>query len=58
MNLRQQAVNYIKSLSEQERNNLKQMVINGATCCITYAEKNNINPQLFNQELKKIFTEE
>lgn len=55
MSIREIAVKYIKSLSPDERKALSNMVNNGITCCITYAQKHNINPEMLTNELKQIF---
>lgn len=52
------AVKYIKSLSDSDRQSLKNMIKNGITCCISYAKENGINKIAFNNELKAIFSEE
>ena len=57
MNIREAAVKYIKSLQEPERVALKNMVLNGAICCHTYAQKHNLTPEMFTNELKAIFKE-
>ena len=54
-NIRTTAVQYLKSISEDERKNLKTMLNNGIKCCIGYAKRNKINPDVFNQELLSIF---
>ena len=57
MDIREAAVKYIKSLQEPERLALKNMVLNGAICCHTYAQKYNLTPEMFTNELKTIFEE-
>jgi len=57
MNIREAAVKYIKSLQKPERIALKNMVLNGAICCHTYAKKHNLTPEIFTKELKAIFEE-
>lgn len=57
MNIRDMAVKYIKSLQQPERVALKNMVLNGAICCHTFAKKNDITPEMFTSELKAIFEE-
>lgn len=56
--IRQIATNYIKSLSETDRQSLKNMIKNGITCCISYAKNQGVNTMAFNNELKAIFAEE
>lgn len=57
MDIREKAVKYIKSLQQSEREALKNMVLNGAICCHTYAQKHNLTPEMFTKELKAIFEE-
>ena len=57
MDIREIAVKYIKSLQQSERDALKNMVLNGAICCHTYAQKHNLTPEMFTKELKAIFEE-
>ena len=57
MDIREAAVKYIKSLQQSERVALKNMVLNGAICCHTFANKHNLTPEMFTRELKAIFEE-
>lgn len=54
-NIRTTAVQYLKSISEIDRKNLETMLTNGIKCCIGYAKRNKISPDVFNQELINIF---
>ena len=55
MNIREAAVKYIKSLQPAERLALKGMVQKGIICCHTYAQKHNVTPEMFTNELKLIY---
>lgn len=57
MSIREIAVKYIKSLSQPERNALKNMVEKGLVCCHSYAKKHNLTPEMLTNELKAIFEE-
>lgn len=55
--IREIATRYIKSLSNSDRESLKNMINNGITCCISYAKSKGVNTMAFNDELKAIFME-
>ena len=54
MNIREHAINYIKTLSFEDRNKMKTMLEHNVICCFGYAKAHNLDPVLFNQELKSI----
>lgn len=49
------AIQYIKSLTQLERNRLKNMLSNGILCCAGIAKDLNIDVNDFNAELRRIF---
>ena len=57
MDIRQIAVKYIKSLSEQDRKALKEMVFNGVQVAQDYAKRHNVTSEQITSELKAIFKE-
>lgn len=57
MSIRLLAVEFLKSLSEEQRNKLKTMVENGVQVGIDYANRNGITPEQLTNELKAIYKE-
>ena len=55
MDVRQIAIDYIKSLSENEKEKLRVMLEHGITCGADYARQNEIEPVQLTEELKLIF---
>ena len=55
MEVRQIAINFIKTLSNNDKEKLKVMLAHGITCGADYAKKNNIEPLQLTEELKLIF---
>lgn len=56
MDVRENVIKYLKTMSEPERKRLKTMVKNGVTCCVGYAKDLNIDPDDFNAELRRIYS--
>lgn len=52
--IRYYSIQYLKKLTETERKNLKKMIEKGYTCCIGYTKVNEIDNDLFTQDLYKI----
>ena len=55
MEVRQIAINFIKTLSPTDREKLKTMINHGITCGTDYARQNEIEPLQLTEELKLIF---
>ena len=55
METRIAAINYIKSLSESDKEKVKSMLLHGIICGADYARQSGIDPQLFTNELKSVF---
>ena len=55
MEVRQIAINFIKTLSENEKQKLKTMLSHGVLCGADYARQNEIEPVQLNEELKLVF---
>lgn len=55
MNIREQIVQYIKSLSPSDRSKLERMVKHDVMCCAGLAKRFNVAPDVINAELKDIF---
>lgn len=55
MEIKQVAINFIKSLSNSEKEKLKIMLSHGISCGTDYAKRHEIEPYRFNEELKNIF---
>lgn len=51
----EQAIKYIKSLSQLERVRLKNMLANGVVCCSDIAKDLKLDIDDFNAELRRIF---
>lgn len=49
------AINYIKSLSESDKEKVKSMLSHGIICGADFARQNGLDPQLFSNELKSVF---
>lgn len=54
MEARQAAINYVKSMTTNERQKLKAMLSHGILCGKDCAVQNEVNPVVFNAELKAI----
>lgn len=54
MDIKQIAINYIKTLNSDEKMKLKSMLSHKILCCKDYAAKNQIPPEILNAELKRI----
>ena len=52
MKIKECVIKYIKSLSIEERKQLKIMLQHNILCCRGYAIANNLDPDVFNAELK------
>lgn len=52
MELREHAIAYLKSLDSKARKSVKEMQRHGVICGNGYAEKNGLDPQEFDAELK------
>lgn len=48
------AINYIKTLNSTEKQKLKTMLSHKVQCGRDFAIKNNVDPVVFNNELKSI----
>lgn len=55
MNVREIAIQYLKSLNSKERETLSKMAGKGIICCQDYAKKHKLTPEMFTNELKLIF---
>ena len=55
MDIRQIAIGYIKTLSLDERNRVKDMLDHGIICGADYARMNGVAPTELSRELKLIF---
>lgn len=55
METRVAAINFIKSLSESDREKIKTMLSHGILCGADYARQNELDPQTFSEELKAVF---
>ena len=55
MEVRQIAINFIKTLSNNDKEKLKVMLAHGITCGVDYAKRNEIEPLQLTEELKLIF---
>lgn len=55
METRVAAINYIKTLSENDRQKVKEMLSRGIICGADWARQNGINPMLFSDELRLVF---
>lgn len=55
MEVRQIAINFIKTLSNHDKEKLKIMLAHGITCGVDYAKQNEIEPLQLTEELKLIF---
>lgn len=55
METRVAAINFIKSLSESDREKIKTMLSHGILCGTDYARQNELDPQTFSEELKSVF---
>ena len=55
MEVRQIAINFIKTLSNADKEKLKIMLAHGITCGADYAKQNEIEPLQLTEELKLIF---
>ena len=55
MEVRQIAINFINTLSANEKEKLKIMLAHGITCGVDYAKQNEIEPLQLTEELKLIF---
>ena len=53
--IKEQAIKYIKSLSQLERARLKNMLSNGIVCCSGIAKDLKLDINDFNAELRRIF---
>jgi len=53
MNVKECVVNCIKTLTAKDKNQIKIMLNHGVLCCVDYAKSHNIDPVLFNEELKQ-----
>lgn len=49
------AINYIKSLSETDKEKVKSMLSHGIICGADFARQNEIDPLSFSEELKLVF---
>lgn len=54
MDIKECVINYIKSLSSEDRKKVKTMLDHDIICCLGYSREHNIDPVLFNQELKSV----
>lgn len=54
MNVRECAINYLRTLSTQDKERVKKMMGHRVICGFGYAKKNNVDPILFNDELKSL----
>lgn len=57
MSIRLLAVEFLKSLSDEQRARLKTMVENGVQVGIDYANRNGITSEQLTNELKAIYKE-
>lgn len=55
MEVRQIAINFIKTLSSNDKEKLKVMLNHGIICGSDYAKQNGIEPIQLTEELKLIF---
>lgn len=58
MDIREQTVKYIKSLSIKDRLKLKQMINHNIVCCSGLVKQLKISLEDFNTELRSIFKKE
>ena len=55
METRVAAINYIKTLSDNDKNKIKSMLGHGIICGADYARQNELDPQVFSDELRLVF---
>ena len=55
METRVAAIEFIKSLSEHDKEEMRKMISHGVMCGADFARMNGIDPFLFNEELKLVF---
>lgn len=55
METRVAAINYIKSLSETDKEKVKSMLSHGIVCGADYARQQGIDPLLLADELRLVF---
>lgn len=55
METRVAAINFIKSLSESDKDKIKSMLSHGIICGADYARQSELDPQIFSDELKLVF---
>jgi len=55
MEIRSVAINFIKSLTKNQKEKLKIMLEHNVVCCSDYAKKYEVRPEDLTNELKLIF---
>ena len=55
METRAAAINFIKSLSESDKERIKSMLSHGIICGADFARQNEIEPAVFSEELRLVF---
>lgn len=55
METRVAAIDYLKTLTKDEKERVKTMLSHGVICGADYARQNGLDPQLFTEELKLVF---
>jgi|GEM_PF-5930892 len=55
MEMRTAAISFIKTLSETDREKIRDMLSRGVVCGADFARMQGIDPMLFNEELKLVF---
>ena len=55
METRVAAINFIRSLSESDKDKIKSMLSHGIICGADYARQNELDPSVFSAELKLVF---
>ena len=55
METRAAAINFIKSLSESDKERVKSMLSHGIICGADFARQNEIKPAVFSEELRLVF---
>lgn len=57
MDVKGYVVDFIKTLSDEDKRRMRVMLSHGIICGTSYANEKGIEPKLFNKELKSILEE-
>ena len=55
MEMREAAVVFLRTLSEDDRQRIKNMLLHGIVCGADFARENELNPMQFADELRLVF---